>query len=615
MPNLPDPEGLPVVTTETPVVQNQKPPEVKEPDNLPVPVLPPPRPLLPFGPGQVRLPALGEKDMMGGTPRPSPETLEKYAKYVKQMIDPEVTLDLVEGRTRLMVLKDVPKRVQVADETIAAYTLLSPREVSLLGKTVGVTNLNLWFCDPKDANKEIVLTYYVRVGPDPEYRKRLECVYKALADEINCAFPDSVICLQLVGDKLVLSGYAHDVAEATQILRIVRANAPNPQNPGAAKETARIPVSPAGTGRPITDGKVAPSLEDYETGGGPWVINLLHINGEQQVMLRVCVAEVNRAAARSIGVDFTILNRSGMAVFANNTGAIASGGLSPGGLGGLGAFATGTGLANSGISALPGVVSGAGGFNNLPASLDNGQIRLAISALRTLNYAKSLAEPNLVTMNGHTANFQAGGQFPVPVVTGFTAAGLQGVSFIPYGVQLNFTPYITDRDRVRLSINAEVSSRDLSSGSTIVSGSSMPSLTTRNFDTTVELREGQTLAVAGLVQNNLGANSNRVPLFGDLPVIGRLASFNQITAGEQELVVLITPELVHPMEHKEVPPVPGWDLFEPNDIEFYLLGRIESHRPYDYRSPIRTDLQRQLEYYRRSEGMYLSGPHGDDDQP
>jgi len=576
-----------------------------------------PRPIPPFGPGQVRLPQLGNRlGGLGRAPQPTRETIEKYGQYVKELVDPAVTLDLICGRTRLMLLKATPKRIQVADESIACYTLLTPREVSLLGRNVGVTVLNLWFADPKDATRENVLTYYVRVMPDPEARERLERVYKALADEINCAFPNSVVCLQLVGDKLVLSGYAHDIGEATQILRVVRANAPNPQNHGMARETAHIPVAPrTAHEEPEGAGKLGPVLEDYETSGSPWVINLLHINGEQQVMLRVTVAEVNRAAARSIGVDFALLNRAGQTVFANNTGAIATGGLTPsgqaGGLGGLGALgAFTTGLANTGISSIAGLATGPGGFNNLPAALDNGQVRLAISALRDLDYARSLAEPNLVTMNGQTANFQAGGQFPVPVVSGYTAAGLQGISYVPYGVQLSFTPYITDRDRIRLAITAEVSSRDLSTGTSIVSGSAVPSLITRNFQTVVELRDGQTLAVAGLIQNNIGANSSRVPLFGDLPVIGRLASFNQITAGEQELVVLITPELVHPMEHKEVPPLPGSDLFEPNDLEFYLLGRIESHRPYDYRSPVRTDLQRMFEY-RRYENLYISGPHGD----
>jgi pilus assembly protein CpaC len=589
----------------------QQVPPVKDLNGTP-PTLPLPRPVPPFGPGQVRLPQLVDQPAkIGKAPQPTPETLEKYGKYVKELIDPAVTLDLISGQTRLMVLKENPKRVQIADESVACYTLLTPKEISLLGKNVGVTILNLWFVDPKDSTREQVLTYYVRVFPDPECRKRLECVYKALAEEINCAFPNSVICLQLVGDKLVLSGHAHDIAEATQILRIVRANAPNPQYHGLAQDTAHIPIGPRNG--PDLAGKVAPGLEDYETGGSPWVINLLHIDGEQQVMLRVTVAEVNRAAARSIGVDFAVLNRHGQAVFANNTGSIATGGLTASGLGfgmdGIGAFgAFGTGLGNTAISTIPGVAVGTGGFNNLPAAFDNGRIRLAISALRDLNYARSLAEPNIVALNGQTANFQVGGDFPVPVVTGFTSAGLQGVSFVPYGVQLNFTPYITDRDRIRLVVSALVSNPTTTS---LISGSSIPNLVTRNFQTTVELRDGQTLAVAGLIQNNLSADSTRVPLFGDLPLVGWLTSFNRITAGEQELVVLITPELVHPMDHKEVPPLPGSDLFEPNDLEFYLLGRIESHRPYDYRSPARTDWQRMHEY-RQYENLYLSGPHGDE---
>jgi pilus assembly protein CpaC len=612
IPGLPELVERPNVPTGTPLA-SQVPPGKDM--NGTLPTLPSPRTVPPFGPGQVRLPQLGDHPtVMGKMPHPTKETLETYGKYVKELIDPAVTLELFSGRTRLMVLKEAPKRVQIADESVACFTLLKPQEVSLLGRNVGVTVLNLWFADAKDAGKEHVLSYYVRVLPDPECRERLERAYKALAEEINHAFPNSVVCLQLVGDKLVLSGHAHDIAEATQILRIVRGNAPNPQSHGLGRETAHIPVVPR-AGRDDADptGKVAPGLEDYETGGSPWVINLLHIDGEQQVMLRVTVAEVNRAAARSIGVDFSVLNRSGQAVFANNTGSIATGGLTPSGFGfgldGLGAFgAFTTGVNNTGISTIPGVAVGSGGFNNLPAALDNGRIRLAISALRDLNYARSLAEPNIVAFNGQTAHSQVGGSFPVPVVTGYTAAGLQGISFVPYGVQLDFTPYITDRDRIRLVVSAEVSNP---TGTTLISGSAIPNLITRNFQTTVELRDGQTLAIAGLIQNNLGADSTRVPLFGDLPVIGRFASFNRITAGEQELVVLITPELVHPMEHKEVPPLPGSDLFEPSDLEFYLLGRIESHQPYDYRSPARTDCQRMHEY-RHYENMYLSGPHGDE---
>src|SRR5262249_25079345 len=150
-----------------------------------------------------------------------------------------------------------------------------------------------------------------------------------------------------------------------------------------------------------------------------------------------------------------------------------------------------------------------------------------------------------------------------------------------FGVTLNFTPFITDRDRVRLQLTGAVSTRDSGTG-TQINGANVPGLNTRNFQTTVELREGETLAIAGLIQNNLGMDATRIPGIGDLPILNWLTGFQRTSMGEQELVVLITPDFVHPMKHKEVPSLPGADLFEPSDCEFYLLGRLESRREYDY---------------------------------
>jgi len=566
-------------------------------------------------PGTGRLP--GQPGVVGSTPAPSQQTIDNFAKHIKGFIDPQMNLDLAVGRTRLMTLNDVPKRIQVADETIAAYTVISPNEISLLGKCVGVTVITLWFTDPKDATKQEVLTYHVRVIPDPEIRKHLEWVYKELADEINRAFPDSTVCLNLVGDKVVVSGYAKDFVDAGQIIKLVQAQGNNMVRGGVrARDVARIPVdrqktNPSELG---PDGLPPAGTDQFEVGGAPYVVNLLKVGGEQQVMLRVTVAEVNRAAARSIGMNFTINSHIGP-VFAQNTGNIA--------LGGLGTFGNGTGftgagvggvagLANgfNGVPPIPGIATGLGGFNNLAASLDQGQVLVAISALRELNYAKSLAEPNLMALNGQTAHFHAGGQFPVPTISGTTYTGLQGVSFVPYGVQLNFTPYILDRSTIRLVVGADVTTRDLDNGQVVIGGTAVPNLNTRSFQTTVELCEGQTLAVAGLIQSNLGGDAVKIPWLGDLPYIGRLFSFDRVSSGEQELVVLITPQLVHPMMAKDVPPLPGFDLFEPTDLEFYLQGRLEGQRMPDWRSPLRTDWWRLHGSFQQTESIYISGPHG-----
>ncbi len=589
--------------------------------------LPRPNPL-PFGDAG-RLNRLGQPGQLGATPVPTEKDLADFRQFVEGVVDPRNTLDLVEGRARLITLKAVPVRTQIADPSYVALRLLEPKatQMTIIGLRTGVTVLNLWFTDPDNKDKEKVLSYLVRVFPDPELKVRQEAVYRALEIEINKAFPNSRVRLALVGEKLMVSGQAHDVYEATQIIRIAGANAPGgrggcgggggglaPTNwqqggqfgaGGLGQNRGTVPPTtsqePTGAAGDPLRPELTPGQESYQPHGGPLVINNLRIPGEQQIMLRVMVAEVNRAAARTLGVDFSFQNSAGATVFAQRTvetlGA-AAGGVGGGGLGGGGGPGAG----------------GAGGFANLPVNLDGGQIRLAILALRTLNYARSLAEPNLTAMNGQTATFLAGGQFPVPVLgglgnTGFGGSGgLQGVQFVPFGVQLEFLPTLTDRDRVRLSLQATVSTRDGATG-TNINGANVPGLNARTFSTTVELREGQTMAVAGLIQNNLGADAARVPGLGDLPYVGRLFGLQRTSAGEQELIILVTPQLVHPMECEELTPLPGSDIFEPGDVEFYLAGRLESRRSYDYRSPVRTDIQRMLAY-RRCEEQYIFGPTG-----
>ena len=337
-----------------------------------------------------------------------------------------------------------------------------------------------------------------------------------------------------------------------------------------------------------------PAFENYQIAASQNVINLLRVPGEQQVMLKVTVAEVDRAASRTIGMDFAIeyLNHGHAAtVFSSNL--------------------SGQPLPNGGSANTSGGTGTTGG-SNIMASIAHGQFLPEITALRSLNFARTLAEPNLVTTNGQPASFLAGGEFPVPVTSGF-ATNIQGVQFVPFGVQLRFTPYVTDKDRIRLIVNSNVTTRNLSSGATI-GGASVSGLNSRNFQTTVELRDGQTIAVAGLIQNSYGATATRVPFFGDLPIIGRFAALDGASSNEQELIILITPMLVHPYDPHEVPPLPGSDIFEPGDLEFYLLGRLESLRPYDYRAGVRTDIHRMLRY-RLCDDVFINGPHGHSPPP
>ena len=290
--------------------------------------------------------------------------------------------------------------------------------------------------------------------------------------------------------------------------------------------------------------------------GNPNIVNQLRVPGEQQVMLMVTVAEVNRAALRSIGVDFQrhegqirALHRSAAACSPRpakrRRAAVASG------------------------------IAGLGG--NLPTSIDNGSILLAINALRTQSFARTLAEPNLTTLNAKPASFHAGGSFPVPQTTNLAAGS--AVSTERGVCSLRSELAIHAEHHRPGSHPAERFRRRLARGAPrppMISSSSVPSeLDDRTFQTTVEMREGQTLAVAGLIDTNFGGTSSRVPLWGDLPIIGRLGGFDQLTSGEQEVVVLVTPVLVHPLDRCKTPDVPGSDIFEPGDVEFYLGGHLE----------------------------------------
>lgn len=395
---------------------------------------------------------------------------------------------------------------------------------------------------------------------------------KVFEKEINEAFPDSIVRLSSVGKQLIVRGQAHDVVEASRIIRLIDAEAKSKKGIKGQDEPSRTTTEVTQRGGMFGALQYLQRSEPELT-----VIDMLTVTGNQQVSLRVTVAEVDRSAARSIGLNFGIKDgKNATTVFQSLVGA---------------------------------QTLGAG---NLPTMLDNGQIQLAINALRSMSLAKTLAEPTLTSLNGQQASFHAGGQFPVPIVTGQTNTGLQGVSFVPFGINLQFTPYITDRDRIRLNVSAEVSSRtqgQTPGSQATIGGAVVPGLDMRKFQTIVELRQGQTLAVAGLISNSQNNQADRVPFFGDLPVVGRLAAFDRVTAREQELVILVTPELAQPLSAEERPNLPGSDVFEPGDIEFYLGGYLEGNRNEDFRSASRTDLHRQKSFYHVRD-RFITGPHG-----
>ncbi len=521
---------------------------------------------------------------ISSVPRPTPEILQKFGRFVDRTIDPEEVLELLKGRARTIVLKQFPVRYQIGDDKIAAASFVQPNQLTVLGKEVGATVLNLWFENKEQPGDEILLSYLVRVLPDPEAGLRLEQIYRALEEEINRNFPDSVVHLSIVGDRVVVQGQAHDVEQATQILRLVSQCMPdsdqNCQQNGA--NTACGGYGPAG-GDAMFGGNGLGGFGGYGSGFldgfrsqvgvdalqiNSRIVNLLRVPGEQQVMLKVTVADVSRKALRSIGANLEIGD-----------------------------------MVDSSVNFFTMLPTNVTGGNLL---VNRGDFRLALNALRTLGLARTLAEPNLVTMNGQPATFHAGNMFPTQVLSGYTASGLQGTIFNPIGVQLMFLPVITDKDRIRLTINSSVSKIDQEN----FNDTGNPTLEQRGFSTIVELRDGETLAVAGLIHNTFTSDSDRVPWLGDVPVIGRAFASDVTELQERELIILVTPQLVAPWPAgSQTPPVAGFDMVEPSDVEFYLLGRIESHCAQDYRSTVPMDIKR-MQSFRNVQQQVIIGPSG-----
>jgi pilus assembly protein CpaC len=281
--------------------------------------------------------------------------------------------------------------------------------------------------------------------------------------------------------------------------------------------------------------------------------------------------------------------------------------------------ATVTALAELGLGGLVGEASSAAADSTTAFGIfPGGDFEIVLRALKQNGLARILAEPNLVTISGQRASFLAGGEFPVPVPQG--AGGANNAVTIQYkrfGVQLEFLPFVIDEDAIRLSVMPEVSNIDRTIGTTLVEGGDpVPGVRSRRTQTTVELREGQTLAISGVLEVEISADTSRIPLLGDLPYLGPLFSSTRNRRIERELLVVVTPYLVEAMDESQHVPMPGDSHMEPNDCEFYLMNRIEGRTGQPFRSTV------EYEWFgparssaMQLEGTYLQGDVGFSEAP
>lgn len=283
------------------------------------------------------------------------------------------------------------------------------------------------------------------------------------------------------------------------------------------------------------------------------IVNLLSVGGNQQVMIEVIVSEMSRDLRKAIGTNFAAsIVRNGDQVFE--------------------ILNTVDGLTTPDL--VEGVInfSDAVNFIGTAFPIGSGVYQLFVNALDESGLAKILAEPTLVARTGQTARFLAGGEIAIPVAQG-GAFGSITVEFKEFGVGIAFTPTVLNQERIHLDVTTEVSEVDFGLG-TQVGGFITPGFRTRRASTGIEVGDGQLFAIAGLLRDDLTEKVSQYPVLGSVPILGMLFRSSTYQKRLTELVVLVRPRLVRPLG-ADPPPLPTDFLDEPNDFEFYLLGRIE----------------------------------------
>lgn len=306
---------------------------------------------------------------------------------------------------------------------------------------------------------------------------------------------------------------------------------------------------------------------------GGVVVNAMNVAGPQQVMLEVRFLEVARSAGRELGVNLYAGNGNLTQVGRSGTAGVPVAGTTPQGVPLL--RATGS------------LLSGAVPFGNLLTNvlkLNNGtSVDLMLQALEQKGLVRRLAEPNLMALSGEAARFLAGGEFPVPVPSTTGGSGTFptiSIEFKKFGVELGFVPTVLSRGVINLRVEPSVSELDFANAVTI-QGTVVPALTSRNARTTVELRDGQSFAIAGLLQTRNSEEVSQLPWIGSVPVLGALFRSASYQQRETDLVIIVTPRLV-------APAVPGQTLASPldsrlpaNDVDFFLNGQMEVKKRYN----------------------------------
>jgi pilus assembly protein CpaC len=413
-----------------------------------------------------------------------------------QAAEASQSLHLLVGRSLVITSPTRIKRVSLADNTVAEAIVVSPLQVVLNGKTPGTISLLLW-----DENEQSQI-FEVTVDID----------ILSLSEKVRQVFPTEPVQLEATQGVVMISGKISSPEVAARILDFVKNATPK------VTSLMEVPAPPMG-----------------------------------DILLEVKFAEVDRTALSQLGINLLSLPGS------KNIGTISTQQFGPPQLQSAESTNTATGTTTVGQTGAPGVSSTFNLSDLLNIFIFRPDIDLAatIKALQARNVLQILAEPNLLTASGKDASFLAGGEFPYPVLQGGSVGGGAAITiqFREFGVRLNFTPTLEVNGTIHLKVKPEVSSLDFANALTI-QGFVIPALSTRRVESEMDLKDGQSFAIAGLVDNRVTEELEKIPGLGDVPLLGKLFQSRSLNKSRNELMVLVTPRLVQPLTSGQLPAGP-----------------------------------------------------------
>lgn len=507
-------------------------------------------------PDLIPRPRINPQENKGLTQREAGDD-SSIAGLIKNVQGQDAVIEIILGRSKILTLQESLTEgnqestavVAVSDPAVIDFEVLpNARMIRIFGKGLGSTDLSVITSKGQSYNFEIKTVFDIPL----------------LNRYVRKLFPDVNVQISQMDQHLLIEGEVSSQYQEEKVIGFLQSvfsrssNVGTSSGQGSSSSQNGTPVKGVltiGDGLAGIKGKRQNSSSNGSGGqmGGNAglastsnIINLLRIKGMQQVMLKVRVAEVDRNALRTMGTSLLVDNADFK-------------------------FASSLGSATPAVDEFTDLIGLVLGSNSTATAVfPTAGLTAVFDALKANRVASILAEPNLTALHGEQASFLAGGEFPVQIPQAGGNSSTFTVEYKEFGVALNFTPYIMGDGVIRLKVAPEVSTIEDTLGV-----NDAPLISTRRANTTVELRQGQTLALAGILQVEVDAQKGRLPGLSDLPLLGPLFGNAKHNKDQRELVILATPYLVSPMNEVDVPPLPGSEIVEPTDTEFYLRNRIE----------------------------------------